>query len=109
MRPSLKTLNGPLDQPFQSGPGFSNESAAWLGVSDDALCASCVAPRQRRPVVFSIMLAGYFTGHSRRRKAPQTRSVHRFERDEIPLSLIHISEPTRQAEISYAVFCLKKK
>src|SRR5665213_2070899 len=23
-------------------------------------------------------------------------------------SLIHISEPTRQAEISYAVFCLKK-
>ena len=27
----------------------------------------------------------------------------------ILLSLIHISEPTRQAEISYAVFCLKKK
>src|SRR5678809_1428286 len=26
----------------------------------------------------------------------------------IILSLIHISEPTRQAEISYAVFCLKK-
>src|SRR5665213_3660744 len=26
----------------------------------------------------------------------------------IELSLIHISEPTRQAEISYAVFCLKK-
>ena len=25
------------------------------------------------------------------------------------LSLIHISEPTRQAEISYAVFCLKTK
>src|SRR5674476_99512 len=25
------------------------------------------------------------------------------------LSLIHISEPTRQAESSYAVFCLKKK
>src|SRR5665213_652087 len=25
----------------------------------------------------------------------------------IDLSLIHISEPTRQAEISYAVFCLK--
>ena len=28
---------------------------------------------------------------------------------EFKLSLIHISEPTRQAEISYAVFCLKKK
>ena len=29
--------------------------------------------------------------------------------EELELSLIHISEPTRQAEISYAVFCLKKK
>ena len=28
---------------------------------------------------------------------------------DVTLSLIHISEPTRQAEISYAVFCLKKK
>ena len=27
--------------------------------------------------------------------------------DMVVLSLIHISEPTRQAEISYAVFCLK--
>ena len=26
-----------------------------------------------------------------------------------PLSLIHISEPTRLGMISYAVFCLKKK
>src|SRR5678816_1011476 len=26
-----------------------------------------------------------------------------------PLSLIHISEPTRLLSISYAVFCLKKK
>src|SRR5678809_1431177 len=28
------------------------------------------------------------------------------EAEGYPLSLIHISEPTRQAEISYAVFCL---
>src|SRR5450759_1570954 len=28
---------------------------------------------------------------------------------ELPLSLIHISEPTRLGMISYAVFCLKKK
>ena len=32
-----------------------------------------------------------------------------FTTMEFYLSLIHISEPTRQAEISYAVFCLKKK
>ena len=31
------------------------------------------------------------------------------ETEDAYLSLIHISEPTRQAEISYAVFCLKKK
>src|SRR5674536_368779 len=30
-------------------------------------------------------------------------------RDAVPLSLIHISEPTRLLSISYAVFCLKKK
>ena len=28
---------------------------------------------------------------------------------DVPLSLIHISEPTRLGMISYAVFCLKKK
>src|SRR5665213_4255179 len=33
----------------------------------------------------------------------------RFITPGLKLSLIHISEPTRQAEISYAVFCLKKK
>src|SRR5665213_2946742 len=35
--------------------------------------------------------------------------VQEKEGDAMVLSLIHISEPTRQAEISYAVFCLKKK
>src|SRR5665213_82008 len=32
-----------------------------------------------------------------------------FSEEDMDLSLIHISEPTRQAEISYAVFCLTKK
>eukprot|EP00658_Telonema_sp_P-2_P012234 TRINITY_DN14662_c0_g1_i5.p1 TRINITY_DN14662_c0_g1~~TRINITY_DN14662_c0_g1_i5.p1 ORF type:complete len:162 (+),score=11.18 TRINITY_DN14662_c0_g1_i5:286-771(+) len=31
------------------------------------------------------------------------------EKPSVPLSLIHISEPTRLLSISYAVFCLKKK
>ena len=35
--------------------------------------------------------------------------VVKFGGSSLALSLIHISEPTRQAEISYAVFCLKKK
>ena len=32
-----------------------------------------------------------------------------FGKPILGLSLIHISEPTRQEAISYAVFCLKKK
>ena len=35
--------------------------------------------------------------------------IFNLEHTNLVLSLIHISEPTRQAEISYAVFCLKKK
>ena len=35
--------------------------------------------------------------------------IEKYNIPHISLSLIHISEPTRQAEISYAVFCLKKK
>ena len=38
-----------------------------------------------------------------------TVQFHKNGYNEGDLSLIHISEPTRQAEISYAVFCLKKK
>src|SRR5665213_4008007 len=42
-----------------------------------------------------------------RHHLPALHGGHRRAAD--VLSLIHISEPTRQAEISYAVFCLKKK
>src|SRR5665213_3635101 len=41
--------------------------------------------------------------------ARESQSFSRTAIYEYHLSLIHISEPTRQAEISYAVFCLKKK
>src|SRR5665213_2440710 len=37
------------------------------------------------------------------------RTADCHPRTVLHLSLIHISEPTRQAEISYAVFCLKQK
>ena len=42
------------------------------------------------------------------KKMPARAATHN-KADTRNLSLIHISEPTRQAEISYAVFCLKKK
>ena len=41
-------------------------------------------------------------------KGAKTAAVAMDEEDLI-LSLIHISEPTRLLSISYAVFCLKKK
>ena len=40
---------------------------------------------------------------------PASRHIMEHPPMRVNLSLIHISEPTRQAEISYAVFCLKKK
>src|SRR5665213_623213 len=43
-----------------------------------------------------------------RHQPPSSDRVEGFMRHFEELSLIHISEPTRQAEISYAVFCLKK-
>src|SRR5665213_3040582 len=42
-------------------------------------------------------------------RAPDHAAIKKFHAAGLKLSLIHISEPTRQAEISYAVFCLKKK
>ena len=41
-------------------------------------------------------------------KAPEQEETASGKEDD-NLSLIHISEPTRQEAISYAVFCLKKK
>ena len=38
-----------------------------------------------------------------------TDQIDHFNAAGYLLSLIHISEPTRQEAISYAVFCLKKK
>ena len=56
--------------------------------------------------------SGFVGRHIVRRLAKdgfKLRVVMRRPNEALFLSLIHISEPTRQAEISYAVFCLKKK
>ena len=69
---------------------------------------------------FIVLLALQANAQSLQRVAPEQvgmDSRHLLYADEAietaiankDLSLIHISEPTRQAEISYAVFCLKKK
>src|SRR5665213_641310 len=60
-----------------------------------------VAKQQLKTRVAKLVVATDI--HQRRRSGLRGRQSFRA------LSLIHISEPTRQAEISYAVFCLKKK
>src|SRR5678809_1673117 len=52
--------------------------------------------------VHGVLLNGYLWRHQQAGLADMRRTIAVDL-----LSLIHISEPTRQAEISYAVFCLK--
>src|SRR5665213_3323747 len=62
-----------------------------------------------RPLVNSMKLRVWVAGvpQSRVKLLDRLAEKHRVSRRTIyGLSLIHISEPTRQAEISYAVFCL---
>ena len=72
-------------------------------------------------ILFSLLLVFFVSCQSNTEKTltynlvsePTTIDPHNFNElvsvQLMNLSLIHISEPTRQAENSYAVFCLKKK
>ena len=51
----------------------------------------------------------WFADIKSRLRNSQIKAAIKVNSTLLELSLIHISEPTRQAEISYAVFCLKKK
>src|SRR5665213_3951019 len=80
-------------------------------------------PRRPRARDRPVSTASRRQSRQRRQRSPQTllrgavgpdqseqsRNAHIPPTLVQKLSLIHISEPTRQAEISYAVFCLKKK
>ena len=57
----------------------------------------------------AVLLAAALVGTGSSVFHPESSRVARMASGGRHLSLIHISEPTRQAEISYAVFCLKKK
>ena len=75
-------------------PEFSEKGAVVLGVSKDSV-ASHKKFEEKYGLPFTLLSDTELT-------CIQAYDVWK-------LSLIHISEPTRQAEISYAVFCLKKK
>src|SRR5678810_1304935 len=71
--------------------------------------------REKAEKIFSLMAQFSDYGFNRSHSvayaylAFQTAYLKAHYPEHFYLSLIHISEPTRQAEISYAVFCLKKK
>src|SRR5665213_3242846 len=80
------TITG-LTQTIAMGPVASQEAIKLLGTNG----------------------GGFFNTNSAHPFENPTAFTNFFEMLLVLLSLIHISEPTRQAEISYAVFCLKKK
>ena len=58
--------------------------------------------------IYLVFLSGYRSINLQNDIFYSLKSIRNQEAAE-RLSLIHISEPTRHAQISYAVFCLKKK
>src|SRR5674476_772405 len=72
------------------------------------LLAGCAADVGKTVKVSDAELAKYGTLSATDAVAALEKRLNDAKAANMPfLSLIHISEPTRQAEISYAVFCLK--
>ena len=69
-----------------------------------AHCAQSTTKHTRRETQPADKPAGGHMQNRRQRNVPAG-----VDTEARPCLLLHISEPTRQAEISYAVFCLKKK
>ena len=94
---------------------LSNEAARALPAIDDNLIAAINADKTSKYVAGkNIRFEGATLLDAKRLmgtlQAPATEFLPaRSIEEALTLSLIHISEPTRQEAISYAVFCLKKK
>src|SRR5665213_2019772 len=75
-----------------------------------AECVDCHGPTARGSETGANLVRSNIVlkDHAGSELGPFLRKGHPLQSKK-SLSLIHISEPTRQAEISYAVFCLKKK
>src|SRR5678810_216458 len=59
------------------------------------------------PALHRLEQQGWITAEWKGTEQGRNGKFYTLTREGKRLSLIHISEPTRQAEISYAVFCLK--
>src|SRR5680860_1145289 len=76
----------------------------------DAPTCSVIRATSGLPFFVSVLYANLSENHAYKAGKPHIRytAASLWQAVE-PLSLIHISEPTRRTPISYAVFCLKKK
>src|SRR5674476_1696123 len=99
-----------------TGPNYTAEQAQFT-VTKDGKPVTVLRPQKRHynasgmPMTEAAIDTGIFRDLyvSMGEPIPEAQGAWSMRVYYKPLSLIHISEPTRQAEISYAVFCLKKK
>src|SRR5665213_3911774 len=94
---------------------MGNAQNSWLEhwhypeLSEEQIRHSIIAPLQAHHAILSLNIVPGFVDDAQHKIVPSWHQNFTDGFGTKQLSLIHISEPTRQAEISYAVFCLKKK
>ena len=112
-------VNVPSDLNTKIDSTFKNIPKDWDMVLFGFHCKDCENLKKYRKVNRFILLHCYAISYSGIIKILKTNSLFPITQqidsylselaEDILLSLIHISEPTRRTPISYAVFCLKKK
>ena len=100
-----KVLLPDLQSRFQWATGFQVQP-----LNDEEKINALILRAQWRGLELPNDVAAFMTQRLGRSMRDLMKALNELDKASITyLSLIHISEPTRQAEISYAVFCLKKK
>ena len=88
---------------------FLKSKAAWLAKSANWVTGAFGAEAAWYPVMFFVLVVLFTYFYTDVMFTQQNYGENlKKQGAQIPLSLIHISEPTRLLSISYAAFCLKK-
>src|SRR5674476_1123377 len=90
-----------------TGPTRREILQGSLAVAGSVLASSVAPPALLAEANMKRPNLVFFLGEGQRADALSIAGNQILKTPNHDLSLIHISEPTRQAEISYAVFCLK--
>src|SRR5665213_3409138 len=92
----------------QSVIGLRMAKAAWGGTAAQDEAELMVSEKAKAAIDAQMVFATSLLSGQGHLAPARAMALYRRRVQANQLSLIHISEPTRQAEISYAVFCLKK-